>query len=82
MGLHESDARAIGRQIFSLRLLLRYFGSGLAGFGEADGDGLLAALHLLAAPAGLKRAVFVLAHDLGDFLLGLGAALFLFRHTV
>src|SRR5438445_8536085 len=40
--------------LLSRRLLWRDFGTGLAGFGEPDGDGLLAALDLFARAAAFE----------------------------
>src|SRR5258706_15054438 len=57
------------------RFLLRHLRAGLPRLGEADGDGLLAALHLLARASALERAAFFLVHRPFDFLRGFLAVL-------
>src|SRR5258706_5684033 len=49
-------------------LLRRHLAARSPCLGEADGDGLLAALHLLARGAALQRAVLALVHRLLDLL--------------
>src|SRR5262245_29081591 len=62
-----------GRAI-CLRAFLGYFGAGLSGFAQGDGNGLLAALYLPAF-ARLQFPAFILPHDLSDFFLVLSFSL-------
>src|SRR5258706_15476460 len=57
------------------RFLLRHLRAGLPRLGEADGDGLLAALHLLARASALERAALPLVHRPFDLLRGFLAVL-------
>src|SRR5512141_2907386 len=73
-GLSSACARA-GRRSLLLRrgllgraLLARDLRALAAGFGEADGDRLLAARHFLSRAAGLQLALLALAHRPLDFL--------------
>src|SRR5947208_11915969 len=67
-GSTRASLLLLGAALLRRRLLLRHFRAGAPRLGEADGDGLLAALDLLARASALQRAAFPLVHRLFDLL--------------